>query len=68
MVDGDPAARRLCSTSNFRTLMVWAPGFPFINDCRWELDRGMPQDAAAILQEILGEVDALILQRLKDEP
>jgi hypothetical protein len=42
--------------------MVWAPGFPFINDCRWiGLDRGMPQDAAAILQEILGEVDALIL-------
>jgi hypothetical protein len=30
------------------------------------LDRGMPQDAAAILEEILGEADALIRQRLKD--
>jgi hypothetical protein len=36
-------------------------------DCRpIGLDRGMPQDAVAILDEILGEADALIRQRLKN--
>ena len=45
-----------------------APRRAFIDGCRWiGLDRGMPkQDAAAILEEILGEADALIRQRLKD--
>ena len=38
-----------------------------VDGCRWMgLDRGMPQNAAAILEEILGEADALIRQRLKD--
>src|ERR1051325_3256700 len=39
-----------------------------VDGCRWVgLDRGMPmQDTAAILEEILGDADALIRQRLKD--
>ena len=39
-----------------------------IDGYRWiSLDRGMPkQDAAATLEEILGDADELIRQRLKD--
>jgi uncharacterized protein with HEPN domain len=38
-----------------------------IDGCCWVgLDRGMPQDAVAILDEILGEADPLIRKRLKD--
>jgi hypothetical protein len=44
-----------------------ATGRDVIDGCRWiGLDRGMPHDAAAILEEILNEADALIRQRLKD--
>ena len=44
-----------------------AAGRAVIDGYRWiGLDRGMPQDAAAIVDEILGDADALIRQRLKD--
>jgi hypothetical protein len=45
-----------------------AAGRAVIDGYRWiGLDRRMPkQDAAAILEEILGEADALIRQRLED--
>ena len=43
-----------------------AAGRHVIDTSRWiGLDRGMPQDAA-LLEEILGEADALIRQRLKE--
>ena len=45
-----------------------AAGRAVIDGCRWiGLDRCMPQDAAAILDEILGEADALIRLRLKEQ-
>jgi hypothetical protein len=46
-----------------------AAGRHVIDDRRWiGLDRGMPmQDTAAILDEILGEADALIRLRLKEQ-
>ena len=40
---------------------------PFIDRCRWiGLDRSMPQDAAAKLEQIMTEADDLIRQRLEE--
>jgi hypothetical protein len=67
--DQTPPQERMLSARSGR---VWYPNCglrrsSFIDGRCWVgLDRGMPQDAAASLQEILGEADALIRQRLHD--